>query len=176
MRDEINGQELRYQIEQNKADAIRIKPQLSTGARADMFGETLGQMLHLCIGARVMVTHNLCVALGLVNGTRGIVHDIIVRGPDQVPTAVLLKVQRRTATQDGYSGPCFLRGELANDDPATEVRSLLLPLTQQHASPRYNCSGVSGTGGSGHPALPAGILRSRQKPVGSLRTCFPTTL
>ena len=41
--------------------------------RPEMFGETLSQTLHLCLGARVMVTHNLCVAHGLVNATRGIV-------------------------------------------------------------------------------------------------------
>jgi hypothetical protein len=120
-RDEINGRELRYQIEQKKADAIRIKARLSSGANPEMF-DTLSRTLHLSLGARVMVTHNLCVAHGLVNGTRGIVHDIIVRGPDQLPVAVLVKVQRRTATQDGYSGPCFLSGELDADDPAVEVR------------------------------------------------------
>jgi hypothetical protein len=127
-RDEINGEELRHRIEQG-TPAIRIKPRLSAGARDDMFGKTLSQVLHLCIGARVMVTHNLCVAHGLVNGTRGIVHDIVVGGPNQLPVAVLIRVQRRTADRDGYSGPCFLDGEPRVDVPTSEV-VVAIPLYQ----------------------------------------------
>jgi hypothetical protein len=80
-----------------------------------------------------MVTHNLCVAHGLVNGTRGIVDDIIVGGPSELPVAVLVRVQRRTATQDGYSGPCFLHGEIGADDPASEVSSSALLNTRSAA-------------------------------------------
>ena len=52
-RDEINGAELRRRIEQGTA-AIRIKPRMSAGGNPTMFGETLSQTLHLCLGARVM--------------------------------------------------------------------------------------------------------------------------
>ena len=34
--------------------------------------------LHLCLGARVTISRNLCVDHGLCNGTVGIVHDIVV--------------------------------------------------------------------------------------------------
>ena len=122
-RDEINTAELRRCIEAGQP-AITIKAHTNTkhAAQADEddFGG-LRRSLQICVGARVMVTHNLCVAHGLVNGTLGIVHDVIVSPKDGEAVAVLLTVKRRTAQQEGYSGPCFLRGELAADDPATEV-------------------------------------------------------
>ena len=130
-RDEINGAELRRRIEQGTA-AIRIKPRMSAGSNPTMFGETLSQTLHLCLGARVMVTHNLCVTHGLVNGTRGIVHDIIVGGPSQLPVAVLIRVERRSTTRDGYSGPCFLEGEQQRADvPASEAVVAILLYQQE---------------------------------------------
>lgn len=123
-RDELNTTELRRCIGAGRP-AITIKAQGNTpyakqGDEDDFGG--LQRTLQLCIGARVMVTHNLCVAYGLVNGTLGVVHDILVspKDPNEV-AAVLLRVKRRTSRQEGYSGPCFLRGELAADDPATEV-------------------------------------------------------
>ena len=58
----------------------------------------------LTIGARVMILHNLCVAHGLVNGTTGFVHDVIVDANNK-PVAVLIVVKRRTGTSDGFLEP-----------------------------------------------------------------------
>ena len=55
---------------------------------------------------------------------------ILAKDPTQA-VAILVKVKRCTANQQGYSGPCFERGVLAEDDPATEVIV---------AISRYQCS------------------------------------
>lgn len=49
----------------------------------------------MCLGSRMMITQNLYVAHGLVNGTIGVVEDIIVDA-DGVPTSILVRVRRRT--------------------------------------------------------------------------------
>ncbi|KAK3271489.1 hypothetical protein CYMTET_20168 [Cymbomonas tetramitiformis] len=63
--------------------------------------------LPMCIGARMMITWNLCIAHNLVNGNVGLVHDIICNAQG-LAVAVLLLVKKRTLSQDGYSGPSFL--------------------------------------------------------------------
>ena len=91
-----------------------------TAAAADE--EDMGHLpneLHLCLGARVLITRNLCVYHGLCNGTIGIVHDIIVNSKGFVE-AVVLKVRRATPPQDGYKGPSFCDGA-KGVDPSTEV-------------------------------------------------------
>ena len=88
----------------------------------------LPRELMLSIGARVMVTHNISVALGLVNGTVAKVHDIMC-GSNQVPSVVLLRVKKASATSDGYRGPSFLSDEMMlkaheadpSIDPKTEA-------------------------------------------------------
>ena len=107
-RDEKNATELESSAERG-APSIIIKASNSSklAAEADEDAIKLHNQLLLCIGARVMIIQNLCVAHGLVNGTTGFVHDILCDAKGGV-VAVLVKVKRRTATQDGYSGPSFL--------------------------------------------------------------------
>jgi ATP-dependent DNA helicase PIF1 len=62
------------------------------------------QNLTLCIGAKVMLTQNIWVELGLVNGTTGTVEDVVWEEHTNVkkdqPQALLIAV-------DGYSGPAL---------------------------------------------------------------------
>ena len=65
--------------------------------------------LYLCRGAKVMLTNNLCVDVGLFNGSMGVVTDIIYlegRSPQEsLPDVVMVSFNK-------YSGPAFLE-----DDP-----------------------------------------------------------
>jgi hypothetical protein len=62
------------------------------------------QNLTLCIGAKVMLTQNIWVELGLVNGTTGTVEDVVWKEHTDVkkdqPQALLIAL-------DGYSGPAL---------------------------------------------------------------------
>jgi ATP-dependent DNA helicase PIF1 len=62
------------------------------------------QNLTLCIGAKVMLTQNIWVELGLINGTTGTVEDVVWKEHADVkkdqPQALLTAV-------DGYSGPAL---------------------------------------------------------------------
>ncbi len=62
---------------------------------------------HLAHGARVMLTSNLWVEMGLVNGAMGTVHAICYRrgGPPDLPVAVMVHF-------DTYSGPTFQDGSV----------------------------------------------------------------
>ena len=70
---------------------------------SDQGGE-LQPYLLLAIGARVMITKNLCVKAGIVNGSIGILRGILVNSnePNQeFPLCILVEL-------DSYSGPSFL--------------------------------------------------------------------
>ena len=125
MRDEHNARELESHIRRG-LPAMRIGAidQPANGKLASMEDEDVGLpcQLHLCVGARVMVTHNLSVTLGLVNGTSETVHDILTDSAGQ-PVSVLVRVKRGTATRDGYRGPSFLGEQQMRDaglDPDRE--------------------------------------------------------
>ena len=120
-RDERNNQEFEAALAAGKPsisiDALNSGPVALAADEEDM--GNLPNVLHLCLGARVMVTRNLCISHGICNGTIGIVHDILVNSTGFVE-AVVIKVRRATATQDGYKGPSF-PGATEGVDLATEA-------------------------------------------------------
>jgi hypothetical protein len=111
-RDEKNTLEFEAALERG-IPSVAI-PAINSGAvAAAADDEDMGNLtneLHLCLGARVMINRNLCVAHGLCNGTIGNVHDIVVNDKGFVE-AIVLKVRRATPTQDGYKGPAFREGD-----------------------------------------------------------------
>ena len=109
-RDELNAAELDAAIKRGvpakEIAAIHSPPNSRVvGMSTEDVG--LPSSLILCIGARVMVTHNISVPLGLVNGTVGIVHDIICNASG-LASSVLIRVRRGGKDRDGYRGPSFL--------------------------------------------------------------------
>jgi len=63
----------------------------------------LEAVIALCIGARVMLVHNLWVQCGLVNGSVGTVRGIVYKDgtkPPALPLAVLVEF-------DNFQGPCL---------------------------------------------------------------------
>ena len=77
-----------------------------------------------------------CIPHGLVNGTMGIVHDIMCDEKGS-PIAVLLRVKRHQTGADGYSGPSFDAGLPATEfDASTEALVPIAMVTQE----KYNGS------------------------------------
>jgi ATP-dependent exoDNAse (exonuclease V) alpha subunit len=102
---------------------IQIDAKNSPAKAKDADFMTAGRLenkLCLCIGARVMLTGNLWIATGLVNGAMGNVYDIAykhdVTDPrSEPPFAILVKF-------DKYTGPAFfLQPELSNVVPIFQV-------------------------------------------------------
>ena len=71
--------------------------------------------LLLCIGAPVMVLHNLCISHGLLNGTKGTIYDILHHPDTKEAAAILILVPKCVGNKDGCSGPSFLTKEEVRD-------------------------------------------------------------
>jgi hypothetical protein len=97
--------------------AIHIKAHNDSKLIEGMHDDVVGVVndLFLCNGAYVMITHNISVELGLVNGTMGVVFDIIWNTRGNEPLTVLIALRKKTATTDGYSGPSFFSDEEAEE-------------------------------------------------------------
>ena len=119
-RDRLNAEELEAAIS-NGAPGIKLDAINSHRVAAEAHDDDVGlaSELILTLGARVMITHNLCVALGLCNGTVGKVFDIMCDSKGS-PIAVLLRVRRATTAQNGYTGTSFL-ASAAGVDMAAEA-------------------------------------------------------
>ena len=87
----------------------------------------LEPQLCICLGARVMLTDNIWVENGLVNGSMGTVRDIVWNeGQDPIkdmPTAIMVEV-------DDYSGPKF---------PGTNYIPIF-PVTRRFEYKKRDCS------------------------------------
>jgi hypothetical protein len=73
--------------------------------------ENLHKTLLLCKGAKIRLTQNIWVERGLVNGSRGVVHDIVWPADadvyNELPKAVLVKFE-------DYTGPALFTDEVDN--------------------------------------------------------------
>jgi len=102
--DEFNYQQLRdLQVPVISIEARHTGPR---GARDASYeeAENLHKVVLLCQGAKIMLTQNIWVERGLVNGSRGVVHDIVWPAEADVfkelPKALLVKFE-------GYEGPAL---------------------------------------------------------------------
>ena len=91
---------------QTEIKAIHSGPRAHTATSEDAGG--LDPVVHIAQGVRVMLTSNLWVDTGLVNGTIGTVQAIYYqsRGPPDLLTAVMVSF-------DSYSGPTMHDGSVA---------------------------------------------------------------
>ena len=82
-----------------------INQGLGAEKASDDDAENLSNVIHLCIGARVMLTANLWTEIGLVNGSIGTVIDLVwgleMDPFSSLPLAILIAF-------DSYSGLVFI--------------------------------------------------------------------
>ena len=116
MRDEVNAAEAERLIAAGAPSLVVHATDTDTRIKALADGKGSKQdlvrfvsTLTLVVGMEVLVNKNLCVKHGLVNGTRGVVHDVIINKTG-LPVAVLMVVKARTSTSGGYSGPPWSHG------------------------------------------------------------------
>ena len=126
MRDEKNAATLQRMIAEGKPGiiikAVNTSTEVATASEDEM---KLLNELCLCIGARVMINTNLCVALGLVNGLVGAVEDIICDDNGR-PVSVLLRVPRKVGdASSGFSGDSFLAEHEAPSRFDPELEALI---------------------------------------------------
>eukprot|EP00965_Chrysotila_dentata_P131920 4361400-Pleurochrysis_carterae.AAC.1 len=86
--------------------------------------DNLPNHVNLCLGARVMVTHIIARAFSVLNGTVGIVHDIIVN-TELLVVAVLIVVERATPYKQVYSGPSFIDAGKAAGSVNLETHAII---------------------------------------------------
>jgi len=93
-----------------RIDAIHNIPAAANGSEEDT--KRLPLYLYLSVNSKIVLLWNLCVAFNLVNGTTGIVKDIIYaegNTPPQLPTTIIVEIH-------AYNGPRIFSDVL---DPTT---------------------------------------------------------
>ncbi|KAG5959457.1 hypothetical protein E4U58_004979 [Claviceps cyperi] len=120
----------------------------------------LSQVLPICIGARVMLTTNLWIEKGLVNGSVGTVEDVACDfriqnrpcdEPHKRPPAVLM------VRFDSYTGPPYY-----TDDPD---RATVVPIFRQESrhifDPALTLGGIMFDAPFDHPSMGARVTPER---------------
>jgi ATP-dependent DNA helicase PIF1 len=91
----LNRQVITLNAEHTGTNAERADPDKACGLEAK---------LHVCVGAKVLLTSNLATHYGLVNGSSGTIKSIVYENdtaPPNLPKCILIEF-------DCYSGPAFL--------------------------------------------------------------------
>ena len=103
-----------------RLDAVDLDPQSKSKAvaGADKYSG-LKSTVHITIGSRVMLTNNIWVRAGLINGAQGVVVDVVFQSQDELPEYVLINF-------DDYKGPRIYPDE----DKKTWVP--IFKMTKQH--------------------------------------------
>ena len=106
VRDEVNSSKLIEAVRSGKAaialEAVNNGPRAASMSADDFNG--IANVVHVCIGAPMMINTNLSTELGLVNGTIGEVFDILVDS-DGIPCAVLLLVDKTLYRGESFCLP-----------------------------------------------------------------------
>ena len=114
--------------------------------KSDMRGISVPQTSFLVVGSRVMLTINLSLRHGLINGSVGIVRRIIYfhSAPPDIPYAVLVEF-------DNYNGPTFqdtncvaLKRTRCNVESNIRVTSMInIPLRLAHGYTIHKAQGMT---------------------------------
>ena len=91
-------------LQKLKETTYSIKAKHNNSYASKLSSEEFGglePLIHLCVGAKVMLTRNLWVEKGLCNGAMGVVKDIIFKHDQQPPTLPIAVIVQF----ENYSGP-----------------------------------------------------------------------
>ena len=133
LRDQVNAADME-QLIRNGAPSIVVKAMDSDTQWLTLKEDEkrLHDELALAIGQNVMVNWNLTVKHGLVNGTRGVVAEVLVNAKN-IPVAVILAVKKGGDGHPGYSGPEWPHETTYGPAPAGHCFVAIGMKTEEHS-------------------------------------------